>query len=497
MSNKSRQDKTKTPAQTSAPPPTSNDIIPGRFTEADWYHMVDQEDGEEFILDIVNEIVESTMQVLHDQYIVSQTLPYTIQETKNLLLQIIEWQFLACDMGENNPACDATWLEEDEPITPVTDSWAQGSVPIILRPSSASSTSSVQSNRESELSSVTEERPAAPEPPFEALEVAETPMSIGSPSQPPPTTAEEMKEEKRKELSEKQVQGKKQTCVPFKPHKGKLPSFSGVDLTPLTDEYSTRKAERQQEGNTRGYTDTNGLAMLSSSTSILKLPSENSRLEEYYWWSSTPSSSSQGWSTSNFSKSQAQYGRPPGIKDVLYDERGNVVAVVKISPDKLPSHRVRTKFSVVDDDNDGQLVRTRARPRKHGPSSHKMETAKEWKASKNTSLKQNIDTSALNNTSYQTENAGYITPLPPPLVDTMDISAGVLVREGNIVRRGPRQIPRRVDKTPSTACLQPLDSTRPAGRVINDILTRSSPVIRPLRATEPIPPIASQPPTYS
>lgn len=37
MSNKSRQDKTKTPAQTTAPPPTSNDIIPGRFTEADWY----------------------------------------------------------------------------------------------------------------------------------------------------------------------------------------------------------------------------------------------------------------------------------------------------------------------------------------------------------------------------------------------------------------------------------------------------------------------------
>lgn len=52
--------------------------------------MVDQEDGEEFILDIVNEIVESTMKVLHDQYIISQTLPYTIQETKNLLLQIIE-----------------------------------------------------------------------------------------------------------------------------------------------------------------------------------------------------------------------------------------------------------------------------------------------------------------------------------------------------------------------------------------------------------------------
>ena len=52
--------------------------------------MVDQEDGEEFILDIVNEIVESTMNILHDQYIISQTLPHTIQETKTLLLQIIE-----------------------------------------------------------------------------------------------------------------------------------------------------------------------------------------------------------------------------------------------------------------------------------------------------------------------------------------------------------------------------------------------------------------------
>ena len=36
---------------------------------------------------------------------------------------------------------------------------------------------------------------------------------------------------------------------------------------------------------------------------------------------------------------QAQHGRPPGIKDVLYDERGNVIAVMKISPEKLPSHR--------------------------------------------------------------------------------------------------------------------------------------------------------------
>lgn len=426
--------------------------------------MVEQEDGEEFVVEIVNEIVESTMKVLHDQYIVSQTLPYTIQETKNLLLQIIEWQFLACDTGENNPACDSTWLEEEEPVTAVTDSWAQGSVPIMLRPSSASSTSSVQSDRESELSSVVEERPGAPEPPFEALEASATPLSINSPAQLPPPTSVERKEEHQEEPAHtKKIQNKKRTSVPFKPHKGKLPSFSGVDLTPLTDDYVLKKQEEQEDEARHYHSDTNGLKMLSSSTSILK----------------------------------AQYGRPPGIKDVLYDDRGNVVAVMKISPEKLPSHRVRTKFAVVDDDFDGQSGRTRVRTKKLGPSSQKADHGKEWKPSKSEIRRQNFDTSTVTNNSYQIEGTGQITPLPPPLVDTMDISAGVLVREGKLIRRGPRQVPRRVEKTPSTACLQPLDSTRPSGRVISELLTRSSPVIRPLRMTEPIPPITSQPQTYT
>ncbi|XP_068736328.1 uncharacterized protein [Montipora capricornis] len=456
MSNKSRQDKSKTPAQ-SAPPPTSNDIIPGRFSEAEWHHMVDQEDGEDFVLDIVNEIVDSTLTVLYEKYIVSQTLPYTIQETKDLLLQIIEWQFLACDLGEENPAMDSTWLEEDEPVTPVTDSWAQGSVPLLLRPSSSSSTTSLQSDQEAEMPSVIEERPSAPEPPFEALEVSKTPLSIDSPAQPPPVTAER-KTDEQEEPAKAKIQDRKKMRVPFKPHKGKLPSFSGVDVSPLLNKHE----HQLQEDVRHDPVNTTGLTMLSSSTSILK----------------------------------AQYGRPPGIKDVVYDERGNVIAVMKISPEKLPSHRVRTKFSVVDDESDGQAIRARAKTKKLVPTSQKGDSLRDWKPSKSNNQRHDFDINAVNN-SYLIEDAGHITPLPPPLVDAMDISAGVLVREGKVVRRGPRQLSRRVEKTPSTACLQPLDSTRPAGRVMSDLLTRSSPVIRPLRATEPIPPITSQPSTYT
>lgn len=460
MSNKSRQDKSKTPAQAAAPPPTSNDIIPGRFTEADWHRMVEQEDGEDFVLDIVHEIVESTLAVIYDKYIASQTLPYTIQATKDLLLQIIEWQFLACDLGEENPSCDSTWLQEDEPVTPVTDSWAQGSVPFLPRPSSSSSSTSLKSDRESEMSSVIEERPVAPEPPFEPLEVSATPLSISSPAQLPPTTAASKDDKQQEEALKSKSQGKKKTRAPFKPHKGKLPSFSGVDLSPVTDD---KLEDQLQENDRHDPVNTTGLTMLSSSTSILK----------------------------------AQHGRPPGIKDVLYDERGNVIAVMKISPEKLPSHRVRTKFSVVDEESEVQAIRARAKTKKLGLSSQNTDfTAKDWKHSKSRNQRYDAEINPVNH-SHVIEDNVPITPLPPPLVDTMDISAGVVVREGKVVRRGPRQLSRRVEKTPSTAYLQPLDSTRPTGQVRSDLLTRSSPIIRPLRATEPIPPITSQSSTYT
>ncbi|XP_068705069.1 uncharacterized protein [Montipora foliosa] len=339
------------------------------------------------------------------------------------------------------------------------------------------------------MPSVIEERPSAPEPPFEALEVSKTPLSIDSPAQPPPVTAER-KTDEQEEPAKAKIQDRKKMRVPFKPHKGKLPSFSGVDVSPLLN-----KHEHQLQDNVRhDPVNTTGLTMLSSSTSILKRKTENSRFGSYPWSSIT--NTSRSWSASQLSNSQAQYGRPPGIKDVVYDERGNVIAVMKISPEKLPSHRVRTKFSVVDDESDGQAIRARAKTKKLVPTSQKGDSLRDWKPSKSNNQRHDFDINAVNN-SYLIEDAGHITPLPPPLVDAMDISAGVLVREGKVVRRGPRQLSRRVEKTPSTACLQPLDSTRPAGRVMSDLLTRSSPVIRPLRATEPIPPITSQPSTYT
>lgn len=67
-------------------------------------------------------------------------------------------------------------------------------------------------------------------------------------------------------------------------------------------------------------------------------------------------------------------------------------------------------------------MHTRASRRKLGPNSRKTDSGKEWKASKSTSHTQSIDTSLLHNSSYQMENVGHITPLPPPLVGISFIS---------------------------------------------------------------------------
>ncbi|XP_069779478.1 uncharacterized protein C2orf81 homolog isoform X3 [Narcine bancroftii] len=132
---KTRLEKSRTtanPASTS--PATFVDIVPGRFTENDWQSMVAAEDGENNIMDIIEDIVSQALDQCYNLYIENQLLPFTISQAKDAILQIIEWQFLSYDPGESNVTLDHSWQEDREPKANVTDSWAQGSVPVV-RPS--------------------------------------------------------------------------------------------------------------------------------------------------------------------------------------------------------------------------------------------------------------------------------------------------------------------------------------------------------------------------
>uniref|UniRef100_UPI00398F44E5 uncharacterized protein isoform X3 n=1 Tax=Pristiophorus japonicus TaxID=55135 RepID=UPI00398F44E5 len=133
---KSRSDRTRTlsTALSTPQPPSMLEIVPGRFTEADWSIMVSAEDGENQVGDIIDDIVSQALDECYRIYIENQMLPFTIAQAKDAILQIIEWRFLSSDHGESNVTQEPSWQEDEEPVAFSTDSWAQGSVPIVRLP---------------------------------------------------------------------------------------------------------------------------------------------------------------------------------------------------------------------------------------------------------------------------------------------------------------------------------------------------------------------------
>lgn len=65
--------------------------------------MIEQESGQEFALDLLDEILDCTVQVIHDKYIQSQLHPYSVNAAKDLLLQIIEVKHSSCSCNKSNP----------------------------------------------------------------------------------------------------------------------------------------------------------------------------------------------------------------------------------------------------------------------------------------------------------------------------------------------------------------------------------------------------------
>ncbi|XP_010629866.1 uncharacterized protein C2orf81 homolog isoform X2 [Fukomys damarensis] len=65
---------------------------------------------------------------------VEKCIPFTVSQSKEAMLQIVEWRFLARDEGDAAVAEDPSWGEDEEPLACVTDTWAQGSVPVVHAP---------------------------------------------------------------------------------------------------------------------------------------------------------------------------------------------------------------------------------------------------------------------------------------------------------------------------------------------------------------------------
>ncbi|XP_028416770.1 uncharacterized protein C2orf81 homolog isoform X2 [Dendronephthya gigantea] len=436
----------------SQPPPvtTTNDIIPGKFNENQWNSMVEEESSQDFILDLLDEILDCTVQVIHDKYIQSQLQPYSVHAAKDLLLQIIESRFLEHDLGEVSPANDVTWLEDEEPIPCVTDSWSQGSVPVQRcqsRPLSARCESRTLTRSCSESNSLENS-------PSEGVESYEDRNEVEPEAERNETTQESCETEIPPPLE----------VVPSPPPTSRVVSPGRrkhvVKTTKKTTQSERKKSKTQVVEQRASQAD----------------PVENTG-------SMKP--------VQQIRTSRA----PPGEQEVTYDEQGNIVAMMRFSVDKLPTHRIRPRFGILDPQTDPihplstqpgrkgtKKDATLSRQGRLADVRRKREVIQTFKSP---SMKSNMSLEI-------TEDSEVVKPLPPPLSDSMEISAGVIVREGDIVRKGPKTIPAGRQKSPTDILnLQPVGSLAKRQTIsVSDVIGNTSPVIRQMRIHEPIPPIA-------
>ncbi|KAL4240710.1 hypothetical protein ACF0H5_001501 [Mactra antiquata] len=427
-------------------PVVSHEIVPGKFNDHDWNLMVDRDGSEDFVEDIVDDLIGTTLDKCFDLYIQKQVIPFTVSEAKDAILSIIEWQFLTRDEGEKNPEGDSGWLQDEEPDPAETDCWAQGSVPRTYIPSPIPEPieEEPEGNQEEEVEEDMEQQTAEKDVVVE--EDAELEDQV---SEDEDASKEESERLAREEEEKAKAEAEKKKKRKFKPYTGRMKSPSlkvtesleQTEMTLLTQEIMASMPPPQEKL-------TGLVTMPASCHSILKV----------------------------------QAGRPPGNKDVEYDDYGNVVAVIKLNPERLPNHRIKVNYQVVDPAVEAAQARLEA-----------MKTGRYVapRPKRKIQKKEEKDETIKTETSSQYPTK---TPLPPPMIETMDIAPGVLVKEGGRIKQGPARYIRRMDTSQTQKGLKPVSTQQITPRLdVSDILDRHTPILRPIHDNSPLPPIMAIP----
>jgi len=340
---------------------------------------------------------------------------------------------------------DVSWLEDEEPVCGITDSWAQGSVPV---------QKTGQGSRPlSRISAVLEEEGVDMEEGTQ--DAAETERFVGTPlgqasgdneevAQPEiPPIADSAEDQPKKcpwERSAKKASSKKSKKTP--------------DTSEATDGAEGMKAPIDG-------------AFLSSTTSILSLDAP--LLPRY-----------------SGAIARTQYGRPPGNKDIAYDELGNVIRVARIDPDKMPSHQVKTKVKVASlQEGDVKSGSPRHRQGLRPARLPSLASTKMMPTPPSIPPMPTIDDIVF---PLATSQVG-ITPsdsfdeLGRTMIDRIEVSPGVIVRDNDRIKVGPEM------SSPDTSAftrlsetrgsLQPIKTHLPSSIAIKDMVERRTPTLRP------------------
>ncbi|KAH0615659.1 hypothetical protein JD844_025958 [Phrynosoma platyrhinos] len=335
------------------------EIVPGRLTEADWLSLLNFEEAEDTVGDILASMLDQVMDECYKVYLSRQCIPYVINQAREAMLQIIEWRFLVRDEGETEVPMDPAWQEDEEPVPCITDSWAEGSVPVVQAAPARWET-------EEMLARLLDEAPATEEE--EEAPGGGTAAGVAlAPGVAAPSLHTLLHEEEEEEEEEDKEERPLPAVLPeIRPSKIRSSSSrvrvrvpEGLPLvkeapTPPAQPCSTTKLwvpPHGYEGSPRAARFSCPLTALESSEKDLLL---RQKLSQFSVVEDEDEDEDVGRplllppSCSNLLR--IQVGRPPNTKDVFYDEHGRVTLVPRLDPARLPKHWIRPTVEVVDPD---------------------------------------------------------------------------------------------------------------------------------------------------
>ncbi|XP_056397912.1 uncharacterized protein C2orf81 homolog [Hyla sarda] len=425
---KSRGDKSR--SVTVAPlPQVAIDIIPGRFTEDDWMSMVMAEDEEGVVGDLVDALMDRVMEECLMVHLQHQLIPYTVSQAREAMVQMVQWTFVARDEGDKEPDIGMSGQEEPQPCP--HDSWAQGCVPV-TKPASTPRYSQPQVL--SPITDIPEEKEAPPaeEPPGEeegrpVSPQEQIPTPRVEPDTSPPPTLQPI------------IQPTPPTAPPkskprYHPHRGPLRSAGVKEITKSLEE-TEREMLSEQLIREETFVDENVLILPTSLHNILKI----------------------------------QLGRPPQKKDVVYDQDGNVLSMPKVEISRLPQRHVRPRIEVLDVGRESEVSDVQRRGRQL-PRRRSRVSSSSCEPPQITSQ----CTAIMDGPSRAPMSSAI-------LLDTMPLTHGVILREGDMTERGSVYSLQKREHRTERRELRPIRASIPTPSLrVEQLIKNNIPQVQPL-----------------
>nr|XP_028600428.1 uncharacterized protein C2orf81 homolog isoform X2 [Podarcis muralis] len=307
------------------------EIVPGRLTEGDWFSLLGFEEAEDHVGDILAGLMDQVLDECFKVYLERQCIPYVITQARDAMLQIIEWRFLVRDEGEAGVPAEPTWQEDEEPVAGITDSWAQGSVPVLQ---------AMPRPEEPEVPRLPEEVPQLPKESPVAKEEPAGPSDIaaqGFPLGTPRWEAEKLAQESLKEVR------------PARSRSSKAGLKSGTHLVSIAPLPSCKSRLGPQ-----AYYGPLQVSRLSDIVKPLAGSEKELLLRQLSQMPVEEASRPCLLPLSCSNLLRIQLGRPPNTRDVFYDQAGNITAAPRLEPASLPKRWVKPSAEVVDPEVESQ-----------------------------------------------------------------------------------------------------------------------------------------------